>query len=196
MKNWFYISLISVITMGVVLLWDTRPELLNPLSKTESPFERFPYAVLHDAQTSHFNEDGELSYEFDAVTLKHFRADTQNTSDQDYMLITAPKLTLYGEPEPWFVTAKQGKVMAHGEKLILWDDVEVWQTRSGDIDATTKLSTQSIDIYPNLKRIITDAHVHIEGPNGTINADGLEVDMVTQRIKLLANVRGQHEPIQ
>lgn len=196
MKNWVYISLICVITMTVVLLWDSRPELLNPLAKVDSPFERFPYAVLHDARTSHFDENGQLSYEFDAVTLKHFRADTQNTSDEDYMLITAPKLTLYGEPEPWFVTAKQGKVMAHGERLILWDDVEVWQTEKDAATITTKLSTESIDIFPHQKRISTDAHVHIESPNGTIDADGLEVDMITQRIKLLANVRGQHEPIQ
>lgn len=196
MKNWVYISLICVITMTVVLLWDSRPELLNPLAKVESPFERFPYAVLHDARTSHFDETGKLSYEFDAVTLKHFRADTQSTSDEDYMLITAPKLTLYGEPNPWFVTAKQGKIMAHGEKLTLWDDVEVWQTDNNDTTITTKLSTESIDIFPHQKRISTDAHVHIESANGTINADGLEVDMISQRIKLLANVRGQHEPIQ
>jgi lipopolysaccharide export system protein LptC len=195
-KNWIYISLICVITMSVVLLWDSRPELLNPLAKVDSPFERFPYAVLHDARTSHFDENGKLSYEFDAVTLKHFRADTANTSDEDYMLITAPKLTLYGEPEPWFVTAKQGKIMAHGEKLVLWDDVEVWQTEKNAATITTKLSTESIDIFPHQKRISTDEHVHIESANGTIDADGLIVDMITQRIKLLANVRGQHEPIQ
>jgi lipopolysaccharide export system protein LptC len=183
----------------VVLLWDTRPGLLNPLSGLVSPFERFPYAVLHDAHTSHFGEDGGLSYEFDAVTLKHFRADTQNSSREDYVLITAPKLTLYGEPYPWYVTAKQGKVTHQGEKLMLWDDVRVWQSTTipGDSSPnTTELRTETIDIFPTQKLITTDAKVLIEGPNGAMEAEGLEVNMITQRIKLFNNVRGRHEPIQ
>ena len=195
MKNWLYIALICGITATIALLWGARPELLDSLTKLVSPFERFPYAVLHDAKTSHFNEDGSLSYEFDAVTLKHFRADTQKSSDEDYMLITAPKLTLYGDPKPWHVTAKQGKVMQQGGKLTLWDDVRVWQAPNTNSNSTTELITDNLNIYPELKRIETDAHVHVISPSGTVDADGLEIDMLTQRIKLLANVRGHHEPI-
>lgn len=179
----------------MILLWDSNPNILSP-KKLSSPFERFPYAVLHDARTSHFDETGTLNYEFDAVTLKHFRADMQNSSDEDYMLITAPKLTIYGDANPWHVTAKQGKVMAQGEKLTLWDDVKVWQAANIKNEGAMELTTQTIDIYPIQKRIATDAHVHIVAPNGIVDANGLEVDMVTQRIKLLANVRGKHDPIQ
>lgn len=196
MKNWFYIALISSITIGVVLLWDTRPELLNPLASDSESIERFPYAVLHDARTSHFDEQGLLSYEFDAVTLKHFRADMGHSSNEDYMLITAPKLTLYGEPQPWYVSAKQGKVSEKGSKLELWDDVTVWQIGNDKKSGRIELTTNNIAIYPQQKRLYTEAHVRIESPSGKVNADGLEVDMTTQRIKLLANVRGQHEPIQ
>ena len=197
MKNWIYISLICILTAGVVVLWDTRPELLNPLAGLESPFERFPSAVLHDAHTSHFDDDGELSYEFDAVTLKHFRVDTSTSSREDYVLITAPKLTLYGEPTPWYVTAKHGKVMHQGEQLVLWDEVKVWQSANGqEGDDKTELTTETINIFPTQRLISTDAKVHIVGPTGTLEAEGLEVDMISQRIKLFANVRGQHEPIQ
>lgn len=196
MKNWLYIALICTITGAMILLWESNPNILSP-EQEASPFERFPYAVLHDARTSHFDDKGSLTYEFDAVTLKHFRADMQNSSEQDYMLITAPKLTIYGDSTPWHLTAKQGKVMAQGEKLTLWDDVKVWQSADmNNNNGTMELTTQTIDIYPIQKRIATDAHVHIEGPNGTVDANGLEVDMVTQRIKLLANVRGKHDPIQ
>lgn len=179
----------------MIVLWDNNPNILSP-PQTSSPFERFPYAVLHDARTSHFDDDGTLIYEFDAVTLKHFRANTQNSSQEDYMLITAPKLTIYNDNTPWHITAKQGKVMAQGEKLTLWDDVKVSQSASLGSQASMELTTQSIDIYPTQKRITTEAHVNITSPNGVVNADGLEVDMMTQRIKLLANVRGQHDPIQ
>lgn len=196
MRNGVYIVLISLITIGVVLLWDTRPELLNPLATPKSPFERFPYAVLHDAKTRHFDEAGILSYEFDAVTIKHFRADTDSSSDEDYMLITAPTLTLYGEPIPWHVTAKQGKVTKQGEELELWDDVRIWQATPESGSGSTELTTQTITIYPNEKKIHTEAHVHVSSPTGSLDADGLEVDMLKQHIKLLANVRGRHEPIE
>lgn len=199
MKNGFYITLICVITVGIVVLWDTRPELLNPLASNKpEPVERFPYAVLHDARTSHFDESGMLSYVFDAVTLKHFRADVGHSSDADHMLITAPKLTLYGDKNPWHLTAKQGKVSEKGNKLELWDDVVVWQKsdqKSQLKGARIELKTEEIAIFPEQKRLFTEAHVHIASPTGTLKADGLEVNMKTQRIKLLANVRGQHVPI-
>lgn len=196
MKQWLTIALICALTAGIVLLLDTRPDLLNPLAEPKkAEFERFPYAVLHDAKTSHFNEDGSLSYAFDAVTLKHFRADMDRSSAEDYMLMTAPKLTLYTDAQaaPWFLTAKHGKAMAKGDLLELWNDVTLWRVQNGE---RTELTTDNISIYPQTKQLKTQATVKIQSPNGKVSADGLEVDMIKQRYKLLANVRGQHDPIE
>ena len=195
MKNWLYIAVAGGLIATILLLWDKNPELLNPLTQDNSPFERFPYAVLHDAQTRHFDEGGILSYEFDAVTLKHFRVDMKTNSDADYALMVAPQLTLYSDKQPWKIMAKNGKVTEQGNKLTLWGEVKVWQT-AADGSHTTELTTESIDIYPTIKRLSTLEHVRVVGATGTVDADGLEVDMLTQRIKLLANVRGHHEPIQ
>ena len=186
--------LICVLTAGVVLLWDTRPELLNPLSEsTPSPFERFPYAVLQKANTRH-NADGSLSYEFDAAKVEHFRADLERSSTEDYMLLSTPQLTLYGEPFPWYVSAKHGKVSAKGDKLELWDEVIVWQAHNRTTQGHTQLTTAHITVLPSRKQLLTDAPVTINAPSGNISAMA-EVDMLTQRIKLLAEVRGTHDPI-
>ena len=195
MKNWLYISITCALIATILLLWDKNPELLNPLKQDNSSFERFPYAVLHDAQTRHFDDNGVLSYEFDAVTLKHFRVDMKTNSDADYALMVAPQLTLYSDKEPWKIMAKNGKVTEQGNKLTLWGEVQVRQL-APDGSYTTELTTESLDIYPSIKRLTTLEHVRVVSETGTVDADGLEVDMLTQRIKLLANVRGHHEPIQ
>ena len=196
MRNWLYLALVCTLVFAAAMILDKQPnDARLPQEGDGSAFERFPYAVLHDARTKHFDDDGTLSYEFDAVTLKHFRAHSKKSSEQDYILITAPQLTLYGEPQPWLVTAKHGRVSDHGTHLELWDSVRVWQDKAGSNNERTELTTQRIDIFPNEKRIRTEEQVQITSPSGHISSKGLEVDIKKQRIILLANVRGVHEPI-
>ena len=98
--NWFYICLAAVLTGIVIMLWDTRPEDLLKLDRymvRESPNYDFPYAVLQNATSSQFDENGDLSYSFDAAQLEHYRANFHQAGSEDYMLMRRPFFTLFSE---------------------------------------------------------------------------------------------------
>jgi lipopolysaccharide export system protein LptC len=198
-KNRLSFLALSLLVIGVMLLWQKKPELLDPLSPSRAQPERFPYAVLHDAHTRHFNTQGILSYEFDAASIKHFRAKPNRSSRDDHMLITAPRFTVYGETEPWHISAKEGRISEQGRKVELWNDVRVWQNPAAanprsHLLAGTELVTESLVIYPDEKRLSTQDPVRLTGPSTQLSAEGLEVDMIRERIRLFSKVRAQHDP--
>lgn len=194
--NWLYIALAFGLTIGAISLWDAPPKLLIPLGGDKEAAQRFPYAVIDDAHSRHFDADGELSYEFVADTLSHFRIDLDEISDDDYVILEAPRLTLYTEAAPWFVTAQEGRVSERGAMLTLWQDVRVWQmlpeAEEGEV---TELTTERLTIVPQEKTVQTDAAVNLTSPQGKMEAIGMVVDLSTRNIQLLNNVRGYHEPM-
>ncbi len=192
--NWIYISLVAALVIAVVMLWEEQPRILNPFG-AEGPETRFPYAVIEDAHSKHFDSEGKLSYEFIATTLRHFRLDLRRVSENDYTNLESPKLTLHTDDgDPWYVTAEQGELSERGTLLKLWPNVRIWQEDSSG-QQLTELTTTHLEIRPREKIISTDAEVSISSPQGRLDAKGMIVDLENKRIELLNRVRGYHEPI-
>ena len=191
-NNWLVISLIVALTVATVFFWDSPPKILLP---DEAPPEqkRFAYAVLDDARSRHFDDNGTLSYEFFASTLKHFRSDFSSISENDYTTLDNPVLTLYTDDLPWYISAESGKLTEAGELLTLKSKVRIWQEK--DSSTLTELNTSTLEIHPMKKIVRTQDEVLIKSPQGQLEARGMVVDLNTQNIKLLERVRGFHEPI-
>jgi LPS export ABC transporter protein LptC len=191
-NNSVYALLVIALILGVILLWETPNKLLTPFDEL-APQNQFPYAVVEQAHTQHFDEQGKLSYEFDAKSLKHFRINLKHISAEDYTQLDAPEFTLQAEAAPWYATANNGTLTQKGELLTLWPNVRIWQTnKEGEI---IELNTERLEIQPREKIIRTDALVQIISPQGRIQAKGIQVDLTEQRIQLLNQVEGYHEPI-
>lgn len=191
-NNWLVISVVAALTVATLFFWETPPKLLLPDPLSDEA-QRFPYAVLDNAHSRHFDEAGELSYEFFAITLRHFRRDLSELSDEDYATLEAPVLTLYTEELPWYISAETGTLTDAGGLLTLNDNVRIWQ--EGEAQQTTELNTSVLHIYPSEKIVRTDEEVLITSPQGKLEARGMVVDLATKNIKLLERVRGIHEPI-
>ena len=104
-----------------------------------------------------------------------------------------PVFTILANDQPWRIAADQGKLHDSGETLTLWDNVQIWQ--HGNEGETNRLTTSELTVKPNEKMIMTDVDVKISGPRGEIEAVGMVVDLEQQKIRLLSDVRGFHEPI-
>ena len=194
-QNWIYIICAVALTGVVLVLWDTRPKDLLKLDrdKKDSPFYNFPYATLKNTSSKYYDEAGELNYAFDAQKLEHYRVDFARASEDDYMLMHKPVFTILAENQPWHIAADQGKFHDSGETLTLWDNVQIWQNgREGE---GKRLTTSELTVKPNEKMIMTDVAVKITSPRGEIEAVGMVVDLNSQKIRLLSDVRGYHEPI-
>jgi lipopolysaccharide export system protein LptC len=192
-NNWLYISLAAALVIALVFFWDTQPQILNPFGNRDAVERRFPYAVIENAHTKHFDETGRLSYEFVANTLRHFRIDLSRISEEDYTTLESPKLTLYTENALWFASADHGQLTENGNLLALWPNVRIWQEEDNNV--TIQLVTTHLEISPNTKHIFTDAEVVITSPQSRLTSTGMSVDLSNKRIQLLNRVRGQHEPI-
>jgi Uncharacterized protein conserved in bacteria len=190
--NWAYISLTAALVVAVILLSDTPPKLLIPFGD-KPDIARFPYAVIEDARSRHFDSEGKLSYEFVASTLSHFRLDLSRVSEGDFTSLDSPQLTLYTDGKPWFVTADKGELTERGTLLTLWPNVRIWQEENPN--EVTELTTSRLEIRPKDKMIATDAEVSITSPMGKVEARGMTVDLENKRIQLRNRVRGHHEPI-
>lgn len=191
-NNWLVISVIVALTVATLFFWEAPPKLLLPDPNIDER-EHYPYAVLKNAHSRHFDDSGNLSYEFVADTLKYFRRDFSVVSEDDYTLLDAPVLTLYTDDLPWYISAQSGTLSQAGELLTLRDNVRIWQQDKGN--QITELNTSVLEIEPIQKMVRTQEEVRITSPQGEIEARGMIVDLETQHIQLLERVRGIHEPI-
>ncbi|WP_188149987.1 LPS export ABC transporter periplasmic protein LptC [Teredinibacter waterburyi] len=211
-KNITTLALILVAICGIVVLWDSSEKILpagNP-SRTDAPLH--PYALADHASTRHFNEAGELEYEFTARRLEHYLIEPQAgaASDnsevgQEYTLIKDPQFTLYQNNQPWHIEAREGRINQNQEQIELWDNVRIWQDRlplpQASLPANpaalkphrSEFSTETLTIYPAQKIAETEEPVTIRTTSGTIEAVGLHADFNARKIRLLSKVRAVHE---
>jgi lipopolysaccharide export system protein LptC len=191
-NNWLVISVIVVLTLATLYFWDSPPKMLLPGPLFDES-KRFPYAIINDAHSQHFDDNGQLSYEFVAITLKHFRRDFGVFRKDDYTELEAPALTLFTEDQPWYITAEMGKLTEKGELLVLTDKVRIWQQNQPE--GVTELTTNTLEIQLTKKQVKTADDVQIRLPQGQFEARGMIIDLATKNIQLLERVRGIHEPI-
>lgn len=194
-NNWFYISLICGLCLAVLYFWESPSQILKSWKISSTTDTHTPYSIISKAKTQHFDKGGKLSYEFFTETLKHFRLDLSKISEDDYTALESPKLTLYTNDGPWYVTALEGKATDNGNILTLWKNVKIWQNAEQN-DQQIELLTDELVIEPVRKRIHTGSQVIIRSVQGQLEARGMEVNLLTRKIKLLNQVKGRHEPIQ
>ncbi|HEY6529987.1 MAG TPA: LPS export ABC transporter periplasmic protein LptC [Cellvibrionaceae bacterium] len=189
---------LSIMATGAALLaaaiWFSRsssPGLLP--ESTPQVNQPNSYALLQSTQSKHYNHEGKLAYSYKAASMEYFRPAISPTHEQDYSLVQLPQLTFFGEGLPWFINAKEGKITDQGDTLEVWGDVRVWQVNAEG--KQTLLTTQSLKIKPRMQEISTLDAVAIQGPTGSMGAQGLTVNLDTQILKLHSRVKGTHAPV-
>lgn len=186
--NGLYIGAAGLLVGLALLLWKTPPQDL--LDSTPTSGQPVAYAVLNGTHSRHFDETGLLSYEFTADELAYYRLDESEISPGDFTLLSAPELTLHANERIWYIKALRGRVTDNGAVLTLFDQVEVWQP-TGELS----LSTSELTVLPKLKLVRTDRAVTIRSPQGLLESVGMSVNLNSQKLQLLNQVRGRHEPI-
>lgn len=191
--NWVYIGLVVALSVFALQFWDSTPKLLLQPDDEEALYKHFPYAMIDDAHSKHFDKQGALSYELAAQKLRHFRQRLDMISKNDFTSMDTLEVTLHTNDSKWFITADKGTLMDSGDTLTLESNIRIW--RPLENGQSTELTTSRLLIRPKSKVISTQQPVTIVAPQGEINAIGMTVDLETENIRLLHQVRGHHEPI-
>jgi lipopolysaccharide export system protein LptC len=90
-------------------------------------------------------------------------------------------------------SAKRGTVSSKGDEIFLHDEVEVLRDASAKQDQLS-LQTEYLHIIPDQNLTNTDRAVTLVDDHTTVHAIGMEMNSETRTLKLLSQVRSEHEP--
>lgn len=185
---------IAIIVTGVHF-FESSEELLGDGIDSSSEYN-YPFAIARQAKSKYFDKAGKLSYTFTADKLEHFRSESEqddNDISDSYTLIEQPNIHMYREDAPWVIEAQNGKILRHDDTILLENNVNI---RSQHTDKTViTLKTDELRIHPDAKLAETDSKVTIQSDSGIIRANGMKADLQKKKIRLISNVRGEHDPL-
>lgn len=166
--------------------WNIRPEsfMNNEINTPPRENNTIDFFVIH-AHSVQYQADGTPKYEMTTDRLEHLKT-------SDITLLTRPDLLLFrGTASPWHVRSKLGEVSPQGKEVELIDAVRV--ERSDSKGRPSILTTSRLTVFPEKDYAQTQQAVMIEAANGVTTAKGMKAYLNDGRMRLLSNIRGQHE---
>ncbi|MGH1472411.1 MAG: LPS export ABC transporter periplasmic protein LptC [Cellvibrionaceae bacterium] len=168
----------------------------NPTTASnENTSTLFPQFFMENFQTTQFNIEGHIEYEFSGESAQHFQINTVAPSNEDYMNIIRPEVVFFQSNEsPWTLKSENGKALQQGDIIHLSGGVEAYQYV--DDFQTTKITTDELSLKPRQQFAETAKPVMIDYPRAHYEGLGMEVDFTKKLFTLLSDIKGIHEPPQ
>ncbi len=194
MSKWHYFSVIILSLILIIVIWKSPAHLLiDDFVETSPTVKHHPDAYLINTTTTQYNEQGNLSHILKAVRIDYFTA--QDTPEKGYNVMAKPDIQFYDNgdlPAPtWHISASKGHSDLKGDEIQLTHDVILSQENiDGQI---TQIFAEDLLIKANEQYAITHKPVMIKSPSGITTADGLEVSLNTEIVKLLTNVKTRYK---
>ena len=100
--------------------------------------------------------------------------------------------SLYPNQPPVYTTARQGEISSKGNEVFLRDEVKLVRLSSVTQSEMT-LTTSYLHAVPNLGLMDTDRPIVMADAHNAIHAVGMTFDNKARVMKLLSQVKSQHE---
>ncbi|MAS11408.1 LPS export ABC transporter periplasmic protein LptC [Salinisphaera sp.] len=173
---------ISAVLLGIRAL-DT-PAIGTPSEpRLETPDNSDYY--MTEAVVHQMNENGGLDYRMTLAETLHFPDDSARMTDIDVHYLAGTKTY-------WDVTAKHGRVPPGKRDIYLYDGVKGRHPKAnGNV---VDITTDNAWVRPDADRIDTEAHVTAVEPGQRVEGDGMEVNLKTDKLRLLNNVQVTYTP--
>ncbi|GHD25813.1 hypothetical protein GCM10007053_02060 [Halioglobus pacificus] len=171
------------LVMAVLYFW--RPaDIRTPDSATAERRGDLPKTYLYAIQRTSYDETGELSGIVRAIKAQDF-------PEQRETRFTLPRIYTHdGDARTWSASADNGKLKHGSQKLFLTENVQLINDQS-----TARLDTQSMTLDLKAKTAISRVPVAMTEGANRIDAQGMEADLITERVRLQPNVESIYVPI-
>lgn len=137
--------------------------------------ELVPDFVAYQLTRRSFDKDGNLSGQVHAAQMTHFEQLGQIQFEQ-------PAYTLYEERQPrWQISSAQG-VLYQDNKVILEQNVQVHNLHQGEM--FRQIQTEQLEMLLETQLLQTDHPVLVLGQSFQIHGQGLQADLITQKLRL------------
>jgi lipopolysaccharide export system protein LptC len=178
---WLSISLLIAAAISIFLM------LLSDHSNKKASAPIGMNSFMMQPEYQQFNNKGQLHSRLEADQMKHLRP-------HNISLFTKPRILIYTDDRiPWHITSHYGKSLNGNKTIYLYDHVILHQPPQPHHPETT-ITTSFLTIYPKRALATTDRKVTITRPGSIIHGKGIEANLKTGSIKLLAQSRGIYAP--
>lgn len=176
---------IIVLALLALLSWVfSRPGTEREAEPVEGLDTRLNYA-LHDFRGRLLNDLGEISLEIEAPLLRNDAASGIGTVER-------PRIRIQQEAEEWYITAESGIIAADREQVTLEGRVTLVRN-NGLTGERLDIATRDVVLHVTPRTARTDAGVAIRQDGSTLDATGMRLDMINDRVELLSEVRAHYE---
>jgi lipopolysaccharide export system protein LptC len=161
--------------------------LVRPLPQEFNGKSRHdPDYIISNFSAITLNEKGTPRYVLRAKKMEHF-PDNDNTHLEELSLSSSYR----GQP-PVYITSRQGEISSNGSEVFLHDEVKIVRSASETQSEMTLVSTY-LHAVPDLGLMDTDRPIIMSDAYNVTQAVGMTYDNKIRVMKLLAQIRSQHE---
>lgn len=155
--------------------------------KSDSSKRHDPDFTIGKFSATTLNGQGVPRFFMSARSMVHY-------PDDDSTHLDEPRLSSFnaGHP-PVYIFARRGEVSSKGDEIFLRDEVKLVRTASATQGEMT-LATSFLHIIPDQDMASTDRPVTLTDAHSIVHATGMQFDNKARIIKLLAQVKSQHDP--
>ena len=181
--KWLFINVIALLLLVVGLsFWQQQAEQAgSEQEKTYTP----DYFML-DATSIQYDPTGLISSQISGQRFAHINEFAATD-------IEAPRFQFFrANNAPWFGRAETATVIDSGAQIAL--DKKVFITNGPAPENPLSLVTESLRILPNQNLLTGSEQVTIQGRSSQLQAHGIKLQMDTQVLTLLRQVRGEIQP--
>ncbi len=146
-----------------------------------------PDFIISKLVATTLNEQGVPRFLMSAQNVVHY-------PDDDSTHLEEPQLSsLYADRPAVYTSSRQGEVSSKGNEVFLRDEVKIVRAASAAQSEMT-ITTSYLHVIPDLDLADTDRPVTVMDAHNIVHAVGLQFDNKERIVKLLAQVKSQHEP--
>ncbi len=178
----YILILVIVVAVAATSSWLLQKVEVEPFSLIKPPRHDMDY-FLTNFNATVMDKEGKPHYILTGTRLEHF-------PDDRSIDITLPNIELFREKlSPWYVKAKQARVLNKGTLIYLNGKVSMHRPRS-KTEPEVKLDTSNLTIKTDLDYAETREAVFIQTGKHRLKAIGMRVYLADGRLELLSNVEG------
>jgi LPS export ABC transporter protein LptC len=145
---------------------------------------RLNYA-LHNFQGRLLDEDGNTRLEIEAPLLR-------NNATTGFGTVEQPNFRIQQAHEEWYITAESAVFTPDREHVTLYGEVKLHR-RNESTGELLDIMTRDVLLNVTPRTASTGSEVHILQGGDSLDATGMNLDMINDRIELLNEVRAHYE---
>lgn len=162
----------------------SRPDTEDEAGPVEGLDTQLNYA-LYEFQGRLLNGQGKTSLEIESPLLR-------NDASSGIGTVESPNIRIQQEDEEWYITADSAVIAADREHVTLVGEVNLMRR---DVVTGESLDITTRDVLLNVtpRTASTESDVRIRQEGDHLDAIGMKLDMINDRVELLSEVQAHYE---